>query len=1026
MVSNPHTKIIIVFLILISIFFTFLSCENSDDTSTAKHPYELLPDEEKHHSQNAISGLTVADDLNIQLFASEPMLVNPTNIDIDHRGRIWVCEAYNYRNWRTGKEPRKEGDRILILEDNDRDGKADTEKVFYQDPEINAPLGIWVMDNRVIISQSPYVWLLTDEDGDDKADKKEIIFQGISGEQHDHGIHAFVFGPDGKLYFNFGNEGKQLLDASGNPVKNKYGNVIDFEKYRQGMIFRCDPDFQNLEVMAHNFRNPYELAVDSYGSMWQSDNDDDGNRGTRINYVMDYGNYGFRDEITGANWRVPRTNMSDSIPFRHWHLNDPGVVPNLLQTWAGSPTGIILYEGDQLPERFRNQMIHCDAGPNVVRSYQVETNGAGFAASVNNIIKGTSDQWFRPSDVCAAPDGSLFISDWYDPGVGGHQVGDLQRGRIYRISAIGNQKYTIPEYDYSTIEGALEALKNPNLSVRYRAWNSLKRAGPEAISSLQSVFENANTNPRYRARSFWILCQTENVAEEIIPKALLDPNPNIRIAGLRAVRQFQPEKIASTVQQLSEDSNIQVLRECLVALHEISADKSKDLWVSLASKYNGEDRWYLEALGIAAKNKWDIIFPHWVQQNNISNNSPSEAERDIIWRARAEAALPFLTNLLTESSVALDERLRYFRALDFHPNSQAKLTELEKLAIKNQSNKEFISILLHHIDPSIAKNSHSIQKVINDQLSRTEGSQEFIDIVSRFDLKNNNSQLMEMALNANSPELKKNATEVLLRQGGLTLLAQKISPDNENQTLSLIQSTSEIENKNLSELYIQTAFDDRFPEEVRKSALKALGGSSSGQETALELLENGEVEGNLKLATVQGLSQSKNKAVLLKAAKYLDSDELASSSHPPMEELLQMEGDSEAGRFVFDQYCGLCHEDGSTGNDFGPKLSDIGNKLSREGQYTAIFYPSAGISFGYEGAEIQLKDGSTLNGIIVSETEDELIVKFPGGNQQTYKMTDVSEIKTMDLSMMPAGLQNTMETGDLVNLVEYLMSLKGE
>ena len=142
--------------------------------------------------------------------ATEPMLKNPTNIDVDERGRVWVCEAYNYRPAINGNPINALGDRIMILEDNDGDGKTDTAKVFYQGPEINAPLGICVLGNKVIVSQSPYVWVFYDDNGDDKADRKEILFQGIGGEQHDHGVHAFTFGPDGKLYFNFGNEGQTV------------------------------------------------------------------------------------------------------------------------------------------------------------------------------------------------------------------------------------------------------------------------------------------------------------------------------------------------------------------------------------------------------------------------------------------------------------------------------------------------------------------------------------------------------------------------------------------------------------------------------------------------------------------------------------------------------------------------------------------------------------------------------------------------------------------------------------------------
>jgi hypothetical protein len=162
------------------------------------------------------------------------------------------------------------------------------------------------------------------------------------------------------------------------------------------------------------------------------------------------------------------------------------VVPNLLQTFSGSPTGILVYEGDLLPEEFHNQLIHTDAGPNVVRSYPVKKSGAGYSAGIINILKGEKDQWFRPADVCVAPDGSLIIADWYDPGVGGHQAGDQTKGRIYRV-APANSKYTIPKQDYSTPEGAIAALQSPTLRCatrrgqHYSKWRPRNTAAGKAL-----------------------------------------------------------------------------------------------------------------------------------------------------------------------------------------------------------------------------------------------------------------------------------------------------------------------------------------------------------------------------------------------------------------------------------------------------------------------------------------------------------------------------------------------------------------
>ncbi|HYH56139.1 MAG TPA: PVC-type heme-binding CxxCH protein, partial [Anseongella sp.] len=428
----------ILYICLLPVISIFISC--GPDKPAESSSGKLSP-------EGSLQALRTAEGLEVRLFAAEPLLSNPTNMDVDARGRVWVTKAWNYRNWRnTGNPYREEGDRIVILEDTDGDGRADTGKVFYQDTLINSAMGIAVLGNKVIVSCSPHVLVLTDTNGDDKADKKELLFTGIGGVQHDHAVHAFVFGPDGKFYFNFGNEGKSIRDKDGKPLYDRHGRLIgaDGNPYRQGMAFRCNPDGSQLEVIGHNFRNPYELAVDSYGAIWQTDNDDDGNRSTRVSYLMEYGNYGYTDALTGASWYDWRVNREDSIPLRHWHQHDPGVVPNLLINGAGSPSGICVYEGQLLPAAYRGQMIHAEAGQNAVRSYPVEPEGAGFSAKRTNLLFSGEDKWFRPVDVCVAPDGSLMVADWYDPGVGGHNAGDVELGRIYRVAPKGHAYRPLP------------------------------------------------------------------------------------------------------------------------------------------------------------------------------------------------------------------------------------------------------------------------------------------------------------------------------------------------------------------------------------------------------------------------------------------------------------------------------------------------------------------------------------------------------------------------------------------------------
>ncbi|HKG69126.1 MAG TPA: PVC-type heme-binding CxxCH protein, partial [Segetibacter sp.] len=163
--------------------------------------------------------LYVPDDLEATLWAETPMLYNPTNMDVDSKGRIWVTEAVDYRNYNNDSTQflhHPKGDRVMILEDRNGDGKADTSVVFVEDRDLLSPVGIAVIGNKVIVSCSPNMIVYTDENGDDKPDKKEIFLTGFGGKDHDHSLHAVYAGPDGNWYFNVGNAGPHIVkDKSG-------------------------------------------------------------------------------------------------------------------------------------------------------------------------------------------------------------------------------------------------------------------------------------------------------------------------------------------------------------------------------------------------------------------------------------------------------------------------------------------------------------------------------------------------------------------------------------------------------------------------------------------------------------------------------------------------------------------------------------------------------------------------------------------------------------------------------------------
>src|SRR5256885_2028577 len=223
-----------------------------------------------------VKSMKVAEGLEVTLWASEPGMVNPTDMDIDERGRIWVLEGANYR----GSRLRPAGDRIMVLQDKDQDGTCDTYRVFSQDPSLFSPLGICKLGNKLYVSQSPNVLVYTIEetsDGPRPVGKPEVVFTGFTGVNHDHGVHAMVFGPDGRYYFNSGNDGSRgvvkfaddspVLDVTGSEVGGQAKTYRGQPKgrnnlgYQEGLAYRWDPDAKKFWVVGNNFRNNYELAV---------------------------------------------------------------------------------------------------------------------------------------------------------------------------------------------------------------------------------------------------------------------------------------------------------------------------------------------------------------------------------------------------------------------------------------------------------------------------------------------------------------------------------------------------------------------------------------------------------------------------------------------------------------------------------------------------------------------------------------------------------------------------------------------
>ncbi|WP_397383228.1 PVC-type heme-binding CxxCH protein [Prosthecobacter sp.] len=1001
-------------------------------------------DSSSHDPADAVDSLTVHPELQVQLFASEPMMESPSSIDIDHRGRVWVCELVNYRK-HLGE--RAEGDRILILEDTDGDAKADKSTVFHQGHDVDSAHGICVLGNKALISCGDDVFWLIDDNGDDKADRKELIFTKIGGAQHDHGIHAFHFGPDGRLYFNFGNASKQLCDKDGKLITDIHGIKCTNQNnrpYQQGMIFRCELDGSNVELLAWNFRNNWEVAVDSYGTLWQSDNDDDGNKGVRINYVMEFGNYGYSDEMTGAGWQTPRLGWESEIPLRHWHQNDPGVIPNMLQTGAGSPTGMQVYEGDLLPSIFHGQPLHCDAGPNIVRAYITQPDGAGYKAEIVNILEGTKDKWFRPSDVAVAPDGSLIVADWYDPGVGGHGMGDVTRGRLFRVTTKAAEKYQVPSFKLDTVEGAVAALKSSNEDQRYLAWKKLEEIGSEAEPELHKIFRDTKSVPQHRARALWLLTAHEwerinpgsdkpnphdMTLPECLTQALADTDPNLRITAIRVARrllqQAHPEMLHEVIAKVVEDASPAVRREAAIALRFDQSTDARGLWARIASQSRKYDRWIVEALGLSNEGREESRI---ALIGDAGNQDDDEISAELILRHRDRSIPGFIADQLVSS--------RDSQAAHFRKQSQRCLRALQILQtkypaevaaaalsifLKADSETSLASTAL--LDRNTITSNPEAKARLDSLLKPVIGKPEFISLVERLNLTGFEKELLDyIVANPNAPE-SVNAARLIAanRDGALRFLKTADAAS----AKALIASLGRVSDR-ASVAVLNQAFWPEKRADVRHVIIDALALSGEGGRAILKWQSEGKLPAEFKDQSALALSRSTDASVRDQAAKELPLPAAQGlENFPKLPELVKLKGDAAKGQQMFMQAgCVACHRVKGQFIDFGPDLSQIGAKLSAEGLFTAILYPSAAIEHSFVGQTVTTKEGQTITGYPISETDTELTLRIAGGASTPVKKSSIVKKEEMKLSLMPPGLAGAIGPQGLADLVSWLQTLK--
>ena len=644
--------------------------------------------------ETMLESFEVTEGLKAVLWAGTDLIHSPVAMDVDARGRVWVTEDLQ----RSGKKKAPHA-RIKILSDEDGDGRADTAKIF--GPSYGSkPMGISVFDNVIVVSMAPDIRVYTDVNRDDVfdpgIDTEEIIARGFHGASHDHALHQVVPGPSGKWYVNHGNIGADatMADGRGIHASSYYSQnpasigrkSFDGRLYVGGFGLRMDPDGHNAEVVFQNARNPHAMLVTSFGDVLQADNDDPTH--ARAAWAMEYSNFGYAClEDGNRSWedsakiwekKVVTPEILSSAYERHnkaklrrdeghWRQHFPGVTPPGNLWGPGAPTGDYFVEGDELGGAHRGRYLVCETVHRAVFSFrpvlrdaQVELVGPdkGFFAA-DRASTNRSASAFLPTDVVANTDGSLFVSDW-NSHVNARGSGNAE-GAIFRLSRRGETVVRLPEIDFDSTEGLLAALRSPAPGVRWVAQDRLKRR-PDAVKALLGFVEATSDNPFHQARAVFALAQVEDAKGPALVRTWLDSeDPQKRIVAFRALRLAGREAMLPHIERLADDPSPAVRREALHALRNVGLEEAAAPLAKFIAGYDGENRWYLEALGAVCDGRATEVYDRLVRPLQPDPASWATREKNLAWRLRSPRALDDLAACI----LAQDTDVEAFRRLAY-------------------------------------------------------------------------------------------------------------------------------------------------------------------------------------------------------------------------------------------------------------------------------------------------------------------------------------------------------------------------
>jgi len=968
----------------------------------------------------ALARMRVADGFEVKLVASEPNIRQPVTMSFDERGRIWVVQYLQYPNpagltavsvdqylrtkYDRVPEPPPRGpkgaDKITICEDTDGDGRADKFKDFVTG--LNLASGMALGHGGVFVAQPPYLLFYADKNRDDIPDgNPEVLLSGFGMEDSHAFANSLGWGPDGWLY-----------GAHGSTVNADIRGI----RFQQG-IWRYHP-----------ITREFELFAEGGGNTWGVDFNEDGeviagtNFGEKIGLHQVQGAY----YIKGFAKHGPLHNAHsygyfDHIPFQGFK--------------GGHVTcGGIIYQGGALPDSFNGTYIAANLLSSAIYWHRLERDGSSWKGQFGGALLETDDITFRPIDCVTGPDGALYIVDWCDPRathVDSVDNWDKTSGRIYRMAA---ERRSPTRRDHNEPAGSetgaprlrfdlaelssdelVNQLANRNDWFRRAARQMLaERRATNVIPRLRTQVLQT-TNGTLALQSLWALYVSGGFDDALAARLLRHSHPPVRAWAVRFIgdtKQLSLElqrpmlalarseknagvrnQLACSAKRWPAHASMPIIHELLRHDEDVSdAQIPLLLWWAIEDKVSSNRSAVISLLSSVAD--WDqpMMRTHILERlaRRYASLGSTAGGQTCAW--------------LLSTSPAKEHRDAVLRGFDKAWEGQRADTgsgELKRAltAVWSAENPLMLRVGLR------VGFSQAEQRAIERVTDRSASESERIALAEA---------LGQCGVKSAVPAL-------------LTLLADKAK----------LQLAAVIALQNFDEPRIATTLVEAYPKltsEARTRTRTALASRATWAAELLRAVERDTIPAQeVSQDTLRQMLRHNDAALTSVIEKRWGKLQPASSAEKssavnrlklvlnPSGTTLRFKGDPLEGQKLYTQICATCHKLFREGNIIGPELTGADRKNS-EWLLTQIVDPNAFIRPEYVNHNVEMKDGRSLSGLIVEQSDSALTLLDAQNQRTVLNRADMKEVTASSTSLMPEGLLELLEPQQVRDLFSYLQS----